>query len=65
MTTMTLEGFIAARLHKPVDVYLINGIKLSGMILVGCDADAVFLRPASGSMGTQMVLFSAISTIAS
>lgn len=62
---MTLDAFIDARLDQLVDVFLVNSIRLRDMIVLGCDADAVFLRSPSDPTITQMVLWSAISTVVS
>ena len=61
--TMTLDDFMQARLGKQADVYLVVGIKISG-VLVSYDHDALFLR-ACGEVArpTQMVLWSAITTV--
>ena len=48
----------------PADIFLVNGIKLHG-ILLGYDKDAIFLRAAADLAATQMVLWGAVSTIAS
>jgi sRNA-binding regulator protein Hfq len=61
---MTLDAFIQDRLEQPVDLFLVNGIKLRGMIVLGCDPDAIFLRSPSEPM-THVVLWSAVSTIVS
>lgn len=62
---MTLDSFIDARLGQPIDLFLMNGIRLREMIVLGCDTDAVFLRSPNDPTTTQMVMWSAVSTIAS
>ena len=64
MRVTNLDEFMQPRLGSPADVFLINGIKLNG-ILLGYDKDAIFLRAAADLAATQMILWSAISTIAS
>ena len=64
MRATNLDDFMQRRLGKPADVYLQNGVKLSG-VLLGHDNDAVFLRADGDLAATQMILWSAISTVVS
>ena len=60
---MTLDDFMESRLGKQADVYLVVGIKISG-VLVSYDHDALFLRACGDVLRpTQMVLWSAITTV--
>lgn len=60
---ITLDDFMRARLGKRADVYLVVGIKISG-VLISYDHDALFLR-ACGAVAhpNTMVLWSAITTV--
>lgn len=64
MQIMNLDEFMKPRLGKPGSVYLQNGIRLGG-VLLGYDTDALFVRAQGEVAGTQMVLWSAISTVVS
>lgn len=64
MNTINLDEFMKSRLGRPGSVFLQNGIKLGGLLL-GYDTDALFLRAVGEAAGTQMVLWSAISTVVS
>lgn len=62
-TKLTESAFLAEHVGVKVDVYLINGIRLSGTLL-GAHQDLVFLEPLEKHDGTmQMVLKHAISSI--
>jgi len=64
MKTINLDEFMKTRIGKPGSVYLQNGIRLGGLLL-GYDTDALFLRAVGEVAGTQMILWSAISTVVS
>jgi sRNA-binding regulator protein Hfq len=65
-TRITEDTFLDARIGHPITIYLINGIKLTGMILEGHDVDAIFLLQADEMQdGTMMVAKQAISTVLS
>ena len=60
---MTLDDFMQSRLGKWADVYLVNGVRLSGKI-VSFDQEALFLRSAGDVVHPlQMILWTAISTV--
>ncbi len=61
-TTITQTRFLRGLTEHSVVVYLLNGIKLMG-ILGGDDADAIFLRPHDSRDELMMVMKQAISTI--
>jgi hypothetical protein len=44
---MTLDSFIHARLGQPIDLFLMNGIRLREMIVLGCDTDVSVVRGPS------------------
>jgi sRNA-binding regulator protein Hfq len=64
MRNINLDEFMKNRLGRPGSIYLQNGIRLGGRLL-GYDNDALFLRAAGEVAGTQMILWSAISTVVS
>ena len=64
MKTINLDEFMKSRLGKSASVFLQNGIRLGGELL-GYDNDALFLRAAGEAAATQMILWSAISTVVS
>ena len=64
MKTINLDEFMKARLGRSASVFLQNGIRLGGHLL-GYDGDALFLRAAGEAAATQMILWSAISTVVS
>ena len=60
---MTLDDFMQSRLGKRGDVYLVVGIKISG-VLDSYDRDALFLRAsADAARPNLMVLWSAVTTV--
>ena len=61
--TMTLDDFMQARLGKQVEVGLVVGLVLRG-VLIAYDHDALILR-ARGELArpAQMVLWSSITTV--
>ncbi len=60
---MTLDDFMQPRLGKRGDVYLVVGIKISG-VLDSYDHDALFLRAsADAARPNLMVLWSAVTTV--
>jgi len=62
---ITEASFLEDRIGGSVAIYLINGIKLLG-VLADHDLDVVFLRPQDESdRGMQMISKTAISTIVS
>ena len=57
------DEFLEARIGQPATIYLINGIKLNG-ILAGHDLEAVFMQlQDENSREIQMIFKQAISTI--
>lgn len=62
---ITEESFLDERIGRSVAIYLINGIKLLG-VLMDHDLDVVFLRPhGENDGGIQMLSKTAISTVVS
>lgn len=62
---LTEDSFFDSRIQRAIQVYLINGIKLVG-VLQGHHADVVFLLPhGARAEDMQMISKCAISTIAS
>lgn len=62
---LTLDTFIESRIGKQVDVFVVNGVKLAAVTVVGHDKDAIFLQSANDPSTTFATLWSAISSIAS
>ena len=60
---LTEDSFLDSRIQRAIQVYLISGIKLVG-VLHGHHADVVFLLPRGGRADdVQMISKCAISTI--
>lgn len=64
-TRITEDAFLEERIGQAVAIYLINGIRLVG-VLDDHDCHVVFLRPQGGrTHELQMISKEAISTVAS
>lgn len=61
---LTLDSFIEDRIGQQVDVFVLTGVKLAGVTVLGHDKDAIFLRSTTGPATTFVTLWSAISSIA-
>ncbi len=60
---LNLDDFMKARLGKVADVYLVPGIRLTG-VLISYDQDGLFLRSVrDSSQPITMVLWSAITSV--
>lgn len=60
---LSLDAFMRDRLGKVADVYLVRGIRLTG-VLISYDQDALFLRgDTQRSQPITMVLWSAITSV--
>ena len=62
---LTLDTFIESRIGQQVDVFVVNGVKLAAVTVVGHDKDAIFLRNANDPSTILATLWSAISSVAS
>ncbi len=64
-TKITETSFLDERIGQPITIYLVNGIKLIG-VLTDHDLDVLFLTPhTSHDNGMQMISKTAISTVVS
>lgn len=61
---LTLDSFIEGRIGQQIDLFLLSGVKLAGVTVIGHDADAIFLRSSSDPATIFGTLWSAISTVA-
>ena len=60
---LNLDDFMKARLGKVADVYLVAGIRLTG-VLISYDQDGLFLRSVrEPSQPITMVMWSAITSV--
>lgn len=66
MTTITTEDdFLGQRIGKPVAIFLINGLRLLG-VLKATDSRTVLLKPLDPrDSETELIMKSAISTVVS
>ncbi len=61
--TLTLDSFMQPRLGKLAEVYLVVGIRLSG-VLIAYDQEAIFIRaPGKPVQPMRMVLWSAVTSV--